>query len=696
MWEEVLIEFTPDEHRYYYDSLRVVCPGCDPVVVPIHAYPVVNTASFPTAIDFGKCGLSESMHKVVPLSSSVPIEFEFELRVLQPSAFFEISPLSGIIPANGKADIRIDFHPLQLHSAQMNIQVHISQYDFEPFICTLTGVGVPETSSSEPIEFSLLSREIPTLKPRRKKIQIQRPLPPPVDEPITVEGILMPPTLDTVFAVNSVLTSEPGKLKLKDLKAALAQSGEGVAQGRQLREAVFMKTLSEEIERERNVEIRPALSDCKIQTWGDTPKTEEQLAEIATQRHNAYKTVIDRQHAEGRQRVVTQPTEGRPVHAAKSFPMFYKPSWELEEAEADQSPAVLMHQKQLVSVAARILMEQRVGSRIANLRAHLASFGCKEDIALAISGEVNQPGLDDKPAAQPALFVGVPGPPCLPQFVEQELDAPDPVKSKDLCCFDDRQPSALEVPKYYELMEYEPLKPVPVPSFVPIETSRLLRTGAEEEDLIRGWRTPIVRPATALLPSGPPGALMSHEATVIVPPAKQPVHTIPDHCKEPVPHNCWDLIKPPLRVRGYDQCLSYPETSCESLLRPVAPDTSVSSLEEACGSNAVLAMWQLPTYQDVQDHSSARLTRSWFDDSVPTLLAGPTDLMAAAAAEANAPGEEGEEEDQAVDSVPHPYQEAVEQLAHNVVEIRAGWSARLERGLTEVNHIILNPKIKLM
>ena len=95
MWEEVIIEFTPDEHRYYYDSIRVVSPGSDPVVVPIHGYPVVNTAHFPTAIDFGKCSITETMTKVVPLSSSVPIEFEFELRILKPSAFFEVTPLQG-------------------------------------------------------------------------------------------------------------------------------------------------------------------------------------------------------------------------------------------------------------------------------------------------------------------------------------------------------------------------------------------------------------------------------------------------------------------------------------------------------------------------------------------------------------------------------------------------------------------------
>jgi len=705
MWEEVIIEFTPDEHRYYYDSIRVVCPDSDPVVVPIHGYPVVNTAQFPTAIDFGKCSITETMTKVVPLSSSVPIEFEFELRVLKPSAFFEVSPLQGVIPANGQVEIQINFHPLQLCSAQMNIEVHVSQYDFEPFVCTLSGVGLPESTSSEPLPINLgglISREIPTVT-KRKSVQIKRPMPPPEDEPITIEGILMPAELSTVHAVSGILTSQPGKLKLKDLKAALSEAPneqeEGAAPSRQLLEGFFMKTLSDETERERNREIRPALPDCQVQTWGDTPQTEDEMDAIVTKRAEAYQAVVDRQHAEGRNRVQTVTTDGKPVHNAQAVPMFYTPSWELDTGfgESDGSAAVQQLQQGLVSIANQLLIEDRIEKRINALAAHLASFGSKEEIASAIADPLGGGSAQEKKAG---AFSGVPSQPTLPQFGESELGAPDPVLTQDICCFDDRSTAPLEVPKYFELMEYETMNDEMVPSFVSKETSRLLETGAEEEELIKGWRQTVVRPATALLPNGPPGDLMSHQPTVIPPPPRQPVQTMPDHCKEPVPANAWDLIKPPLRVRGYQQHLRYQETSTETLLGPVTPDMSISSLEEACGSNAVLAMWQLPTYQNVQDHSCNRLTRPWFDDHVPLLLSAHTEDMITAGEKATDEPDASPPEDVAGEnvnvSVPHPYQECVEHLAKNVEEIRASWSDRLDKGLRRVNDIIISPKIKLL
>ena len=92
----------------------------------------------------------------------------------------------------------------------------------------------------------------------------------------------MPPLLDSVHAVSGVLNSQPGKLKLKDLKAALAEkSNSDAAPGRQMLEASFNKTLADETQRERNVEIRPALADCEVITWGSTLQTVEEMEALA-------------------------------------------------------------------------------------------------------------------------------------------------------------------------------------------------------------------------------------------------------------------------------------------------------------------------------------------------------------------------------------------------------------------------------
>ena len=78
MAEEIVIEFQPTEWRYYYDCVRIHVAK-ENLLVPVHAYPVMNEVRFPRRIDFGVCPLTTTVTKRFSLECKVPIQFEFEL-----------------------------------------------------------------------------------------------------------------------------------------------------------------------------------------------------------------------------------------------------------------------------------------------------------------------------------------------------------------------------------------------------------------------------------------------------------------------------------------------------------------------------------------------------------------------------------------------------------------------------------------
>lgn len=60
------------------------------LLVPLHAYPIMNETKFPKRIDFGRVMLGDCVTKRVKMECKVPIEFEYEINMVKPNAAFRV------------------------------------------------------------------------------------------------------------------------------------------------------------------------------------------------------------------------------------------------------------------------------------------------------------------------------------------------------------------------------------------------------------------------------------------------------------------------------------------------------------------------------------------------------------------------------------------------------------------------------
>ncbi len=123
--------------------------------MPIHAYPVVAKINCPPTLDFGMVPIGQELEKTFSFSCDVPIQFEYKLASLDANSDFTISPMLGIIPAEGTVQVRVLFRPTRLYTSLLKVQ--------RPYLshsCTAVHVFVPRFPSVCPSSDSAPSRHV--------------------------------------------------------------------------------------------------------------------------------------------------------------------------------------------------------------------------------------------------------------------------------------------------------------------------------------------------------------------------------------------------------------------------------------------------------------------------------------------------------------------------------------------------------
>nr|CAB3230180.1 primary ciliary dyskinesia protein 1-like [Phallusia mammillata] len=443
--------------------------------------------------------------------------------------------MSGIVPGEGETDIIVTYTPKEYVTANMTIQLSISQFNTEPMPCHITASCTPvvkQITAKSIKDLDDLYKQTKIFDPRcisplqmarRRQKSTYRKLP---EREVEYEGFQFPTKLNTQHAVNSVLMQEKGKLKVKDLREAVlaksdskedsSKSSDSLSAAestRQMKEAAFEKIVRQDVVEERANQLRWQVH------LGLDPISDEARVAIAEQRKNAsfvYKYTkrkepfVDQELLRPSGKRTCQRTRRKANETnrqAAHFDLYKNNSWSVRHRALSR----------FQQAARTVLIRCRADKKVKMLQKMVEDFkaGITPDQFPVVGSTVDLPTgtspfqvevhdhngfeLCDPTDALSSAFTPTNVKPfTFPVYVSPDTKddiAPDalgevPYKPTEVMAQRDVPYQKLVVPKYYELAGYtrhsvyECLK-----NYVPPGLVRQLRVGAEDE-IIRGTFAP--------------------------------------------------------------------------------------------------------------------------------------------------------------------------------------------------------------
>jgi len=557
MSEEITVTFTPHEWRYYYDTVKIFCGELsENLIVPIHGYPSANDIYLPRIIDFGSVALGTSRTKVIPLSCKIPIQFEFDITLLDSHPDFEITPLAGVIPPDGTTNVTVTFLPTKHRTARTELQFNISQFDFEPVVVTIVGSCLPELSREEVLRSGAseiqaaetqtmrdaMTAKINSLKAKKGRRPVEVKPPSFVTEDIDrlIDGVKVPQRFDHQ-TTNFVLSQTAGKLPLKDLSSFIKEQRDTAERRRKKAEASNQDGddvhEAEDIEDDdrQAIELRFEMQYREIEKYdkekelkgfvatGENLMSEDDIARCRESRGNRQSRLHERRIQDDMARVESALHQDR-VAVPDTYKPALAPHW--DENVNDMFSMRLQVIDRFVRAGSKCLMRVRAQKRLEKLREAMHAENvtdrgtCRfwvdaENKAAAAGGRGGASDTVDA-AGYGGGGVGLVNiardfvlPPQLPTAQPlMNTEERQPIEVEPLSNFEEFHPVRLKARLDYKVLEYERYTTrLPAAYMRPCDERQRLH-GALEELSVRGQRgdifdgaeVPMEMPASCLLP----------------------------------------------------------------------------------------------------------------------------------------------------------------------------------------------------